>query len=482
MIGHGMRGHRDRARRASRAGAAGLRPVMRRLRTRRIAPGATLLLCIMLLGASPLAAEGSFHLIGGPPGTSDPHPAALSADGSTLMVVALPDGEDGSQSYRWSFVTGWQPLDRLPGFGDVTHVVALDADGDTAVGLAGARRGDGSLDLRPFRWTAAAGMVDLTHLGVPEDFEPWTLSADGRLVGGRADLRPAVWSADAGLSFVETPPLDHGVVRDVSSDGLVALGYYAPSGESSPFDAEGHHWFIESAGELVFDQEEADADGETVALRSLPVLASDGSAAIGVGWQSDAGEDRDCLVRATEQDGVACLAELLEHPSGAFERFGATANGGSVVGSYPFARFDDPDAGQGLTWAWHGFAWDADGGMREIEALLVDEHALDVGEIGRLLPVAISDDGRVIAGDTHGRPDSPQLWIALLDPACSDGFDARADGPADHPDDPGCSPAHQASEQPGVMRPAQEACGRGFALALAVPLAITLRRRPRAGG
>lgn len=432
----------------------------------RLASIAAFLIC-----ATSAAADGSFHLIGSPPDTTSPHPAALSGDGSTLFGYAIPSGEENLQSYRWSLATGWQPLDRLQHFDDLTQVECVDDDGDTAVGSAGARNDDGFWDLRPFIWTASNGIVDLTTLGAPEDFVPWAISGDGRVIGGRAGARPALWSEEGGLSVIETPPIRYGSVRAVSTDGLVALGYYEPVIEPGSWEVEHTHWFIWASGEMVFDEEVLDDELHRISLRFLMGLTADGSATFGVGWTSDGAGDENCLVRATELHGVECVAELLEAPTGSFgAAFGITESGTSVVGTYLLASIQDPNP-------WYGFAWDEVEGLRDIETLLVDEHGLDVGEIGRLLPTAISGDGRVIAGHTYSHPDPSSLWIAILAPACRDGFDQDGDGRVDHPDDPGCSSPDDEDERPELVF--ENGCGRGFEMAVVPALAIASRRRRR---
>jgi probable HAF family extracellular repeat protein len=93
---------------------------------------------------------------------------AVSGDGSVVVGSAAVSG--GNHVFRWTQATGMQDLGTLPGLNQAT-ATSISADGSIVVGYAdpttalnGALGWAVSANSRPFRWTQATGLQNLTTL------------------------------------------------------------------------------------------------------------------------------------------------------------------------------------------------------------------------------------------------------------------------------------------------------------------------------
>jgi probable HAF family extracellular repeat protein len=231
-----------------------------------------------------------------------PSASAVSADGS--VVVGTSDGS----AWRWTAETGFQQLTDEDG--DVIfHARGVSSDGSVIVGWVGdwesreaakwsdesgiVRLGlpggalssasgvsdDGSVIagysystdpvVQAFRWTAANG-IEL--LGVPEGFTrsmAGGVSADGSIITVRTDILQGDdndWGAWLWTDESELEYLGQGLITDMTPDGSVVVGYFAPS---SPLDGHNFRWTRETGMAILpFDTDtfyaECSPDGSVI--------------------------------------------------------------------------------------------------------------------------------------------------------------------------------------------------------------------------
>jgi len=165
---------------------------------------------------------------------------AVSADGSRVAGDSTGAAAGYGATYAVIWEQGADPaaspgaLGHLPGDerrrdpAPYAQVLALSADGTVAVGWSGGYPGRGQR--RAFRWSDAAGMVDLGGL-LPEGYaEARGVSAGGEVVVGAARSREGMqafrWSAEQGMQALGDLPggAFASVAHSVSADGRVVVG------------------------------------------------------------------------------------------------------------------------------------------------------------------------------------------------------------------------------------------------------------------
>jgi uncharacterized membrane protein len=157
---------------------------------------------------------------------------ACSADGLAACGEQLYQPPSGggpppfpiTQAFRWTMSGGMEPLGVPPGIsgttpGSLCTARAMSADGSVVVGYA-----SDVGPYRPWRWTHATGMVDLSNGTL--NARSLGCSSDGSVVvGGILSGEPFVWTSAGGLRTLGLlPGYTSGAGTDVSIDGGRILG------------------------------------------------------------------------------------------------------------------------------------------------------------------------------------------------------------------------------------------------------------------
>lgn len=336
--------------------------------------------------------QGLGHVPGGGWST---HVGGMSADGG--VIVGTTSGADNYRAFRWTQEGGMVSLGLLPGDYSTSWGTDISADGSVIVGYCEESGGDGAM---AFRWTAGGGMVPLGDLPGGDEFSDATgVSANGSVVVGYGNGYYGEtgyrWSAPNLMEDLQDligPPAQVIVPTRVSADGSVVIGNASFGGGRLAFRwAAGHA--VEVLGDL--------PGGESSSLAYA--ISDDGAVVVGMGtierrgnlWAREA-------YRWTADEGLVPLGHL----PGEAEYSAAcdvSADGSVIVGT---SDFDG--------WGRHAFIWDAERGMRDLHDVLTDDCGLDLAGWQLIDAMAISADGRVIAG--HGiNPDgNREAWRAVI--------------------------------------------------------------------
>jgi len=287
----------------------------------------------------------------------------VSADGTVVV------GANDRHGFRWSAGGG------IKDFGNNTYARHVSANGTVVVGgYSGANR-------RPFRWTAATGIVELGTLPGFSETDPVAMSANGAVVVGVGLIPYDIyeepcegrahafrWTAATGMEDLGVlPGVSCSFVRAISADGKVVVG------DSGPFGGRVFRWTAETGmQDLGFNSEVA-------------AVSADGAVIVG---HNGGGQS----FRWTAKAGLAYL-DLAPGFANAYAN-DVSADGSVVVGS---GGLTDSDLHQ----VHHAFRWTAAGGMVDLGVVPGSSHsAADM----------ISADGKVIVGfsmmtnDGHHHP------------------------------------------------------------------------------
>jgi len=332
--------------------------------------------CGALLAPTGRAQPAAFQALGVLPGDVSSQALGVSDDGA--VVVGFSDAGGGPEAFRWTAGGGLQGLGFLPG-GVLS--VAGGASADGAV-VGGASSSGSGAPMEAFRWTAGA-MQGSGHIPNSFNTEGTTVSADGSTVVGYSTividgLNHAFRWMDGGA------PQDLGVLvggtesraNDVSADGGVVVGF--------------------SSG-LAFRWTQTSG---MVSLGSLPGgsfssaagVSNDGSVIVGVGV---GGNGLNEAFRWTQVDGPVGLGTLPG--ATASQAFAVSADGAVVAGR-----------SSGLA-----FVWSADGGMRDVKAVLVSA-GLDLTGWTLSTATGLSTDGAVVVGYGTNPQGQNEGWRAVL--------------------------------------------------------------------
>jgi probable HAF family extracellular repeat protein len=166
-----------------------------------------------------------------PAGVSVGFASGVSADGSVVV------GSVGGAG-RWSGDGTFFSLGTLPGLGQYgSHATAVNADGSIVVGWANYAKYDKEWHERPFRWTAAEGMVGLPTLR-PEGYaKALAMNGDGSVIVGTAGEESndaTIWTAGLGTVNLQSYLVQLGAeglggwtltkATGISADGSVIVG------------------------------------------------------------------------------------------------------------------------------------------------------------------------------------------------------------------------------------------------------------------
>ncbi len=367
-----------------------------------------LLVSVLSVGLGTLASLNAQSLtwLGTLPDTDVSQGWGVSADGT--VVVGRSFRSNYYRAFRWTPEEGMQNLGTLGG--DYSWALDVSADGTVVVGQSLLGYAVGGINpWRAFRWTPEEGMQDLGTL--PGGRQSWAegVSADGRVIVGRAetaltstgrDIRAVRW-VDGVIQELGTLGGRHSWAHAVSLDGRVIVG--------RAMDASGIYrafrWTPEDGMQNLHTLPNAD---QSYAY----AVSADGN--VVVGWTFNPQTGRQRAFRWTPETG---MQELVTPPEwGHTEAWGVSADGMVIVGLAQYRG---------------GIRWTPVCGaevLSEIFASLLTDGSVLVNAY------AISPDGRYIVGVGYnastGRGEAYLLDTALL---CvvgtgQDGSDGGQDG------------------------------------------------------
>lgn len=347
----------------------------------------------------------------------------------------------------------FQIIEDFPGGGQQIVATDVSADGTIVVGSGekedptGETRGD----TRPFRWTAAGGLVDLGTLSGGTEAGANAASADGNIVGGQGNsgllFRTGFRSVQGQpfLDFIFNP--SSGILRPtsdvlgISDDGTVLVGFGRETSDSSP---RAYRWsevngvgVFETLGPVLpgtnrNDGEEFSWAADTNTDGTILVGYANSALADNIeGYHWDTNTDtltrlgfypgarqKDSRPSAVTPDGVTVVGWVYTGNTdngdvadgeeafrwtigGGFERLGFLAISGDDYRSHAEAVSADGNVVVGMSWNENGderaFVWDSQNGMRDLKTALNLPN--EIGDFVLLSANGISDDGRVIVGE-----------------------------------------------------------------------------------
>lgn len=192
-----------------------------------------------------------------------------------------------TRAFRWTPDGGMVSLGTIPGVvagpGHQTIARACSSDGSVIVGNAN----DASFANRPWRWTLAGGMVDLSAgewVGIARGVSPDGLT----VVGSFTDFglsKPFLWSDDGGRIDLEIPVgFDSGGAFDVTDGGRRAVGLCL-------FGGSGNTAMLWDAGAPAISVRAALINGGVSMslwhLQSVTAMSDDGTVLVGLGINPD---------------------------------------------------------------------------------------------------------------------------------------------------------------------------------------------------
>lgn len=291
---------------------------------------------------------------------------ALSKDGKVMAANI------GGEIFRWTAAAGFVDL----GLGDTFNSsIGISADGNTIV--AGRTGSDGNSN--PAMWQQATGWVDLGHPaeGCVLDGswgDAWGVSGDGSVVVGLAWYCPGAegfqWTKDGGIVGLGHPTNASSRATTISADGSMIVGFYEDpvQGFRRPV-----RW-ISGSTDLFL----GDVAGEAIAV------SSDGSQIVGQAADST-GNGRAFYYSAT--GGLVDLGVLSGNSSDQSVATGVSDNG-IVIGASinPF------------NWTSQPFVWSSKMGLHRLQATLVRNGAVIPSGVTLTNVLAISADGSTLVG------------------------------------------------------------------------------------
>lgn len=291
---------------------------------------------------------------------------AFDVSGDGTVVVGQSTAGEISEAFRWTAAGGMAGLGWLPG-GKASVAKGASGDGSVIVGLSSMKQPSGDITgWWAFRWSAAGGMQSL-GVGTAQK-----ASANGSVVVGDNGAKGYRWAGDSGGLILDTADITD--ARDVSADGNIVTGtvnehaYRWEAGKglaelgSLPGDLFSEAYGISAGGKYVV--------GVSYNTGSQAFRWSAAEGMIGLGW----------VAGTTSSRANSC-----------------SDSGSVIVGLSP------PLA----------FVWDITHGMRSLRDILTQMYGLDLTDWYLEEAIAISDDGRTIAGNGSHKGVA-EAWVATV--------------------------------------------------------------------
>lgn len=303
--------------------------------------------------------------------------AAVSADGSSVVVNSGVQFFQGTRSYRWR--QGGEVLD-IGAAPDAVNTFAQAINGDGSAMAGSYYTADQD---RAFRWTAGGGIQDLGALaGATYGASAWGISLDGSVVGGTSSSangdRAYRWTAGGGME-------DLGVLAGGGYSFGLALSGDGAAVTGLSDSATGEHAFRWTSGGGM--QELVGGDGEPSGGYAI-----NGDGSVVAGYSGN--------FAARWQDGVFQSLGSLE--GGTFSTAYCVSGDGLVAGGLS----DNAEGDMAAT------IWTASLGMVDLNAYLA---SLGVDLTGWRLTTTtgVSADGRTLVGvGTFNGED--RGWVATI--------------------------------------------------------------------
>ncbi len=341
----------------------------------------------------------AFRGLGFLPGGSDIS-RVMGMSGNAERIVGFSYGPDGLVSVTWGVAASLDCLRLESG--------ACTTESISAVSAGGAALAGWTSETSAFVWTPQGGAQPLAPFtpGMDALLIPAAISADGTVVAGVAfgqgAMRGFRWTSASGVIDLGGEPGEAVFATAMSDDGAVIVGSLE-SGDAP----QAMRW-------TAADGLETFAVGAALGARALAV-SGDGGTIAGLATQTQDGLS--LAFRWTRAGG----AEFLPRPPGATETLIPTdvsSDGGVIVGDALLP-----------SGALEPFVWDARRGSRLLRDLLLERGVAAVEPWVLQNAVAISTDGRLIAGDGIS-PAGAEAWLARIPPVAATG-DGNCDGRLD---------------------------------------------------
>jgi len=307
---------------------------------------------------------------------------ALSKNGKVMAAVI------GGEIYRWTAAGGWVDL----GLGDtMNESIGISADGNTIV--SGHVGPDGNTN--PGMWQQATGWVDLGHpaegcLMGGNWGDAWGVNSDGSIVVGLSWYCPGAegfeWTKQGGMVGLGYPAGASSRATTISADGSTIVGFYEDpvQGFRRPV-----RW-IAGTTDLFL----GDVSGEAIAV------SSDGSQIVGQAPDST-GNGR--AFYYTNAGGFVPLGVLSHNKIDQSVAVGVSDQG-IVIGA----------SINPIYWTSQPFIWSQKTGLRQLQALLLRHGAVIPTGVTLTNVLAISADGRTLAGLWVDASYNQGPWIVTL--------------------------------------------------------------------
>lgn len=372
--------------------------------------------CTSQLAAQDATFEGLGDLDGGPVG-AEAH--GVSQDGAWIVGVGTP-AQGQTSATIWDAVNGLVALPDVPPDDTNNYNWAFDIsdDGTVVVGFGEYFSPPHNNTFREAaRWVNGSPQrLGFLGMGPVAISDATGVSADGSIIvgystfdgGGPFDYKPFRWETGV-MSEINVPadwsPL--ALATGISADGSTIIGY----GISNLGGYQGFYWRNGTAvglGDLGDGKANAYAFG----------VSADGSVIVG-------------------SSGSAEGSRAFRWENGVMQNLGVI-DGGTTSGARAVSDDGEIIVGRGNSGT--VFIWDADNGMRDLRAVLEDDHGLDLSDWTNLTAYGISGDGTVIVGRGFRTDGSLEGWRAyiprdadtdgdgLLDSWETDGLDINNDG------------------------------------------------------
>jgi probable HAF family extracellular repeat protein len=354
--------------------------------------GGALPLAACLSGGSDVATPvvpATFVNLGILPGYTSSQASALSSDGNVVAGTVVT-AAGNRQAFRWSAPQGLVGIGYIPG-GTYSVATALSANGALVVGSGDAVASDPPASSVGFRWDAPTGMQRVEALTGSHLCHAAGVSGDGAVIAGtclQVNNTAFRWSASGGsvpLDRFGTGSNQQSTATAISGDGLVIAG------AGHPFLTGAVIWAA-NAGPTILGK----LPGHETAIATA--VSRDGAVVVG------SSADSAGMSHAFRWTPSAGMVELGVGMNGLIESFAASVSGnGSIIVGY------GRNAGGDVA-----LIWDADRGMRSLEAALVADHQTQIAGWKLLRATAITGDGHTIAGYGTNPQGQVEAWIVKL--------------------------------------------------------------------
>jgi probable HAF family extracellular repeat protein len=340
-------------------------------------------------GNAPPVQHAAFRNLGFLPGYASSQAAAVSSDGSVVVGTATTTAGN-RQGFRWDNRQGVVGLGFMAG-GTASMATTVSANGAVIVGTGDASDVDPPTPSAGFRWTADAGMQRLDSLPGSYLCTAAGVSGDGAAIAGtclQANNTAYRWTAGTGAVALSR---FGGGSSQQSTATAIALDSTVIVGAGHPVLTGAVMWTADGSP-TVLGKLSGDAEATATAV------SRDGS--VVVGSSTDFARNVRAF-RWTPQTGMADLGNRIDGLLGSFAT-SVSGDGRIIVGWGPTATGDV------------ALIWDADHGLRLLEAALVADYETTIMGWKLTRATAISDDARVIAGYGTNPQGQTEAWIVTL--------------------------------------------------------------------